>query len=43
VEVKGEGDTLSGKQQVWLDFLHSVGIEAEVFHVKVSKKRKAIK
>lgn len=36
-EVKGPGDTLSAKQQLWLDFLVENGIPAEVCHVKGEK------
>lgn len=34
VEVKGPGDSLSPKQELWLDFLVDNGINAEVCHVK---------
>lgn len=37
VEVKGPGDSLSEKQQLWLDFLVGRGIAAEVCHVKGEK------
>jgi Fanconi-associated nuclease 1 len=40
VEVKGPGDTLSFKQKVWLDFLISIGLKAEVCLVQdVSRKK----
>ncbi|KAI9556447.1 hypothetical protein GHT06_016235 [Daphnia sinensis] len=34
IEVKGPNDRLSPKQTLWLDFLVSLGIEAEVCHVQ---------
>jgi len=34
VEVKGPNDRLSAKQTLWLDFLVSLGVEAEVCHVQ---------
>ena len=34
VEVKGPNDRLSHKQTLWLDFLVSLGVEAEVCHVQ---------
>lgn len=34
VEVKGPNDTLSVKQEVWLDYLVSCGAVAEVCHVE---------
>jgi Fanconi-associated nuclease 1 len=40
VEVKGQGDHLSDSQKVWLDFLFSLSIPCEVFHVKLSNKKK---
>nr|KAJ3417427.1 hypothetical protein HK105_001026 [Polyrhizophydium stewartii] len=38
VEVKGQGDTLSSMQVVWLESLLSFGIKAETFHVRIPKK-----
>ena len=37
VEVKGPGDSLSGKQILWLDYFKSCGLDAEVCYVKVSR------
>ena len=34
VEVKGPGDRLSTKQILWLDYLRSLGVDAEVCHVQ---------
>lgn len=34
IEVKGPNDRLSPKQTLWLDFLVSLGVEAEVCHVQ---------
>ncbi|KAK5647415.1 hypothetical protein RI129_002307 [Pyrocoelia pectoralis] len=34
VEVKGENDHLSAKQECWLDFLRSIGADVEVCHQK---------
>lgn len=34
IEVKGPNDRLSPKQTLWLDFLVSIGVEAEVCHVE---------
>ena len=34
VEVKGPNDRLSAKQTLWLDFLVSIGVQAEVCHVE---------
>ncbi|KAJ3191292.1 Fanconi-associated nuclease 1 [Irineochytrium annulatum] len=41
IEVKGQGDRLSSKQMVWLDFLLEVGIEVEVFKVVTPEKDEA--
>lgn len=45
VEVKGPGDQLSSKQILWLDYLLSLGADAEVCYVEAvsSKKLKNIK
>lgn len=42
VEVKGENDHLSAKQECWLDFLRSIGADVEVCYVHTtgSKRRK---
>ncbi|KAG0022416.1 hypothetical protein BGZ80_000310 [Entomortierella chlamydospora] len=37
VEVKGPGDRLSSKQQVWIDLLASLGVDVELCLVQVSK------
>ncbi|KAF9400427.1 hypothetical protein BGX21_004336 [Mortierella sp. AD011] len=37
VEVKGPGDRLSSKQQVWIDLLESLGVDVELCLVQVSK------
>lgn len=37
VEVKGPGDSLSGKQILWLDYFKSCGLDAEVCYVKVAR------
>jgi Fanconi-associated nuclease 1 len=34
VEVKSQNDRLSDKQVIWLDFLVSFGIEAEIFSIR---------
>lgn len=38
VEVKGPGDSLSGKQILWLDYFKSCGLDAEVCYVKVARR-----
>ncbi|TPX46337.1 hypothetical protein CcCBS67573_g10321 [Chytriomyces confervae] len=47
VEVKGEGDTLSASQIMWIDLMVACGICVELFHVQlpesVGKKRKTCK
>ncbi|KAJ3225037.1 Fanconi-associated nuclease 1 [Chytriomyces hyalinus] len=47
VEVKGEGDTLSASQIMWIDLMVGCGICVELFHVQlpesVGKKRKTCK
>ncbi|ESN94072.1 hypothetical protein HELRODRAFT_193827 [Helobdella robusta] len=42
-EVKGPGDKLSSKQILWLDFLLSIGLDAEVCHVKAENSKKIFK
>ncbi|KAI8358125.1 hypothetical protein B0O80DRAFT_495898 [Mortierella sp. GBAus27b] len=37
VEVKGPGDRLSSKQQVWIDLMSSLGMDVELCIVQVSK------
>lgn len=37
VEVKGPGDSLSGKQILWLDYFRSCGLPAEVCYVKACR------
>ncbi|KAF9111855.1 hypothetical protein BGX27_004359 [Mortierella sp. AM989] len=37
VEVKGPGDRLSSKQQVWIDLLSSLGVDIELCIVQISK------
>ncbi|KAF9437609.1 hypothetical protein BGZ76_000066 [Entomortierella beljakovae] len=37
VEVKGPGDRLSSKQQIWIDLLTSLGVDIELCIVRVSK------
>ena len=37
VEVKGPGDSLSGKQILWIDYFKSCGLDAEVCYVKAAK------
>ena len=37
IEVKGPNDRPSPKQQLWLSFLQSIGVDVEICHVKVNK------
>jgi len=36
VEVKGPGDTLSGAQQAWIDYLLRGGAQVEVWNIRQS-------
>uniref|UniRef100_A0A1Y1MVK8 Fanconi-associated nuclease n=1 Tax=Photinus pyralis TaxID=7054 RepID=A0A1Y1MVK8_PHOPY len=40
VEVKGENDQLSAKQECWLDFLRSIGADVEVCYVHTTGSRR---
>jgi Fanconi-associated nuclease 1 len=37
LSVKGPGDRLSSKQQIWIDLMSSLGMDVELCIVQVSK------
>jgi hypothetical protein len=43
VEVKGENDTLSIKQKLWLNYLMDIGASIEICYVEPKASKKKIK